>query len=73
MRAEVGWVCPHSPLPSTASPPPPCRLKIPPFQKARTVLEALQQRRQVRVQGGMHIHLLVQATKGMVLGQVSSD
>ncbi|XP_024896107.1 endonuclease 8-like 1 isoform X1 [Pteropus alecto] len=30
------------------------RLKIPPFEKARTVLEALQQRRPVRMQGGRH-------------------
>ncbi|XP_070333688.1 endonuclease 8-like 1 isoform X4 [Odocoileus virginianus] len=33
------------------------RLRIPPFEKARTVLEALQQRRPVRVPGGMHLHL----------------
>ncbi|XP_055274093.1 endonuclease 8-like 1 isoform X1 [Moschus berezovskii] len=33
------------------------RLRIPPFEKARTVLEALQQRRPVRALGGMHLHL----------------
>ncbi|KAM9710950.1 endonuclease 8-like 1 isoform 5-T7 [Dama dama] len=33
------------------------RLRIPPFEKARTVLEALQQRRPVRVPGGMRLHL----------------
>ncbi|XP_057580082.1 endonuclease 8-like 1 isoform X4 [Hippopotamus amphibius kiboko] len=41
------------------------RLRIPPFEKARSVLEALQQRRPVRVQGGTCTHLSVQADKGL--------
>lgn len=36
-----------------------CRLRIPPFEKARTVLEALKQHRLVRVQGRRHTHLPV--------------
>lgn len=43
--------CPHSPLLSMfPSFLPHCRLRIPPFEKARTVLEALKQHRLVRVQ-----------------------
>ncbi|KAM9710951.1 endonuclease 8-like 1 isoform 6-T8 [Dama dama] len=39
------------------------RLRIPPFEKARTVLEALQQRRPVRVPGGMRLHLSGRQTR----------
>lgn len=46
---------PHPPLLSL--PPPHCRLRIPPFEKARKVLEALQQRRLVRMQEGMRWYL----------------
>lgn len=35
------------------------RLRMPPFEKARTVLEALKQHRLVRVRGGGHTHLPV--------------
>lgn len=50
-----GWTgCVHIPHCLAWLSPPHCRLKIPPFEKARTVLEALQQRRPVRMQGGRH-------------------
>lgn len=49
MYPGVGGMYPHYPLLNTASSLLPCcRLRIPPFEKARTVLEALQQRRPVR-------------------------
>lgn len=41
----------------------PCRLRIPPFEKARTVLEALRQRRPVsgqRTSGSLWCHGLLQ-------------
>lgn len=45
-RPGVGWCALHSPLLSMA-PLHPLRLRIPPFEKARTVLEALQQHKPV--------------------------
>jgi len=39
------------------------RLRIPPFEKAREVLEALQQRRPVRVRGGKRTDAAEQADK----------
>lgn len=64
-RAGVGGVYPHYPLLKTdSSLLPRCRLRIPPFEKARTVLEALQQRRPVRVKGGTCWETPADGTKG---------
>ena len=63
---------PHSLLLSLAPSPPHFRLKIPPFEKAREVLEALQQHRPVRVQEGMCMYLSEQANKCIAGSGVSS-